>query len=34
MDLIQKEGGWIIVDTTGKKPEEIAQDILEHIKVG
>jgi thymidylate kinase len=34
MDLLQKEGGWIIIDTTGKKPEEIAQDILSHIQVG
>ena len=34
IDLIQKEGGWIIMDTTGKKPEEIAQDILDQIKVG
>jgi thymidylate kinase len=31
MDSIQKEGGWIIIDTSDKKPLEIAQAILDQI---
>lgn len=31
VDILKKEGGWMIVDTSNKKPKEIAEEISQRI---